>query len=134
MSKKVIKGILAVLIVLVVIVAYLFNMPKANIKSKEVSTTTTAVDLYASYSKNETQANSLYSGQVISVKGIVSEIETDRNGATILFLSTNDGFTSVMCTLQKTPKVLPKEGAEVTIKGLCTGLLMDVILNKCILL
>jgi hypothetical protein len=87
------------------------------------------------FETDESKANAKYADQTISVHGIAHTIETTDTTATVFL---NDGYsgTSVVCQFggesNKETKDL-KKGALVTIKGICSGYLMDVVMVRCVL-
>ena len=87
------------------------------------------------FSEKEKASNAKYVSKVIAVSGTIDDITTDEKGdQVILIAGSSDMMNGVLCTLEKSEadkaKSL-KRGDEVTIKGRCTGMLMDVVLNKC---
>ena len=93
-----------------------------------------AVDLYNAFTDNETLADSLYLMQVIQVTGKVADIKEDTSGIIIL-LDGGNGMFGISCSLQKTDEEVKKveKDSEITIKGICTGMLMDVVLTRCVI-
>ncbi|MDX1326596.1 MAG: hypothetical protein R3299_02750, partial [Arenibacter sp.] len=84
---------------------------------------------------NELEANKKYSDQLIMVKGPIDAISTLK-GNKVLALKPAGSASSVICHM------LPEEGEKVghlkvgqtiTIKGVCTGYLLDVIMVRCML-
>ncbi|MDG1038827.1 MAG: hypothetical protein P8O89_07785, partial [Polaribacter sp.] len=78
-------------------------------------------------------ANKLYLEKIIKINGTISELNIEKERG-IITLKTRDNFGSVLCHLSeggmKKMKSL-KVGQTITLKGICTGFLMDVILVKC---
>ncbi|NNE27522.1 MAG: hypothetical protein HKN09_11825 [Saprospiraceae bacterium] len=131
--KKIIRFILG--IVLLVLIAYLvvITLPKAKIDNAEVDYVIGATELYEQYEADEQKANASYLGKIIEVQGKIQMIEEDQAGATVIILNCDDGFGGVMCTLAEGSKArLFEVNQDITIIGLCTGKLMDVVLNKCV--
>ncbi len=93
-----------------------------------------AVDLYNAFTDNEILADSLYLMQVIQVTGKVADIKEDTSGIIIL-LDGGNGMFGISCGLQKTDEEVKKveKDSEITIKGICTGMLMDVVLTRCVI-
>lgn len=93
-----------------------------------------AIDLYNAFTDNETLADSLYLMQVIQVTGKVADIKEDTSGIIIL-LDGGNGMFGISCGLQKTDEEVKKveKDSEITIKGICTGMLMDVVLTRCVI-
>jgi tRNA_anti-like len=113
---------------------YLYNKPHGSAASETASSSVIADTLYQQYAQNEQLADSMYSGKIIEVKGVLAEI--DHNGETdILELSpqkTGGGISCQMFPHEKgTTTTYPAIGSNITIKGKCTGFLMDVNLVDC---
>ncbi len=135
--KKLLRILLTFLVIIVIAYFVFLNLPKASIKNKPAEFQLTAESLYSDFESNEKKSNRLYIGKTIQVKGIIGTVEQDGQGATVIFLESENDFGGVLCTLvngeeSKLDKF--KSGSEITIKGLCTGMLMDVVLNKCIII
>lgn len=93
-------------------------------------------DLIQDFESNENTANAKYLGKVISVTGIVAK--TELNGSTqTIFLKSHSRVAFVNCQFEKTytDKIAGLQtGQTITVKGICTGMLMDVVLNRCALM
>jgi len=131
--KKLLYFIITLIIISIIGYFVVMNMPKASIKGNDAAFTLTAVNLYADFEKNENQANRKYIGKTIVVEGTISDIDTDKNGATVLFISSANAMNGILCTLEPGQKGDFKENQTIKIKGLCTGFLQDVVLNKCVI-
>lgn len=93
-----------------------------------------ATDLFTQFSTDEAKANVQYLDKVIKVCGKVAVISTTEGGKTSVQLDTGDPIGGVMCELNaNTAKESIKEGAEICMKGLCSGYLSDVVLNDCVI-
>ncbi|MDA8692839.1 OB-fold putative lipoprotein [Saprospiraceae bacterium] len=131
--KKLLYFILALFIIAIIAYFVVLNLPKASIKGNDAAFTITAIDLYADFEKNENQANRKYIGKTIVVEGTISEIDKDKNGATVLFINSANDMNGILCTLEQGQKGDFQENQTIKIKGLCTGFLQDVVLNKCVI-
>jgi len=127
------KKIILILLVLGVIGGgvgfYLYNKPVDKMKSMSVDATLTAEQLFTEFEEDEMKANEKYLDKVLVVKGEVTKTSKDEEKATIL-LDTGDMLANIMCQMEDTEVDLPAEGDMVSIKGLCTGYLTDVVLIK----
>jgi tRNA_anti-like len=113
---------------------YLYNKPHGSAAAQNAAASLTAQALYDQYNQNEHAADSLYGDKVIEVKGILVSI--DHNGPTdVLELSPQPSGGGVSCQMfphdKGTTTVYPAIGSAITIKGKCTGFLMDVNLVDC---
>ena len=130
------KLLITVLIIAIigVFVAYkMYNKPHVNVGSSKSDITLTANKIINDFSTDESKANITYLDKIIQVSGTVSKTEIVKEKG-IISLETNDDFGSVICHLSAdaTKNISSlKEGQTITLKGICTGYLMDVILVKC---
>ncbi len=135
--KKTLYGILFVIVLLGVICIYIFFKPEKNLLKLKPGYKLTAIELFNEYSTNEEAANTKFLGKIIQVSGTIREINTEDSVYTIFILETEDMFSGVNCVLNDKYATQPKEiliGSEATIKGECSGMLIDVVLNNCVLI
>ena len=134
MSKnKIIISILIIGIIGVFVAYKMYNKPHVNVTNTKSDITLTADKIINDFSSDENTANKTYLEKIIEVSGTISELKVEKEKG-IITLKTNDDFGSVLCHLSeeatKNIKAF-KEGQTITVKGICTGYLMDVILVKC---
>ena len=108
----------------------------ADLSEADAFETIAAPDLYALYSKYEDSANKKYLSKVIEVKGTVVEIDNQPDSLITILLGDPLQSGRVSCLLDNkqtaaATKIL--RGDFVKVKGICTGFLMDVELNRCVL-
>lgn len=117
----------------IVVGAYLFNKPRQSIIDVQAEASIAADALVSEFETDESNSNKMYLGKVIEVTGIVDATNTDANGILNITLRGGD-LAGVGCQLEKngTTKKLVV-GDKVTIKGICTGILMDVVLVDCVI-
>ena len=87
------------------------------------------------FETDESKANAKYADKTISVQGVAHTIQTTDTTATVFL---NDGYsgTSVVCQFGRESNEETKDlkkGDLVTIKGICSGYLMDVVMVRCVL-
>jgi hypothetical protein len=109
-----------------------FNRKPADVATLDAQVKVNAAELFSAYEANEQQANASYLTKVIAVTGTVGEVTEDQNQNKVVVLREADAMFGVQCTMKKDQtdavnKIQP--GQKVTIKGLCTGYLMDVVLT-----
>ena len=91
----------------------------------------TAIALQKEFEDGEAAASSKYIKKILEVSGSVSSVtQADSNNVNISLKSGND-LSSVICTFAKADPSKFKTGDEITIRGECSGFLMDVLLNNC---
>jgi hypothetical protein len=132
--KKIFWGLLTIAFVAAGYGFYLFNKKPADVRVLHAQYELAAAGLVKEYNTDEAAANIKYLDKVIAVKGNVMDVKTDATDLATVFLDSGDPLAAVTCSFynEEAGSVLnlPK-GKEVTIKGMCTGKLMDVVLNKC---
>ena len=89
----------------------------------------TSDSLVAKYQADEKLANSLYLNNAIVVTGNLLSIDKNQEGKTTLVLGRSDSFSNVSVTLTSNAPITQKVGSPITIKGLCTGALSDVVIT-----
>jgi hypothetical protein len=89
----------------------------------------TSDSLVAKYQADEKLANSLYLNKAVVVTGILLSIDKNQEGKSTLVLGRADSFSNVSVTMISTAPVTQKVGESITIKGLCTGALSDVVIT-----
>ena len=134
MIKK-LKFILPLFIVVGGIVAYVMSQPKAplNIHSAPTEITVNATNLYADFETDETTANATYAGKVIEVSGLLNAVEQDDKGGYVLNLAAESPLGQVTCNLAPKEKFSASSttiNQLLTVKGVCTGYLFDVVLDN----
>ena len=96
----------------------------------------TAVDLYSEFDTNEMAANTKYQNKIVEVKGVVESITLDEESKPSISLRT-EGFGVVKCTLESNEensldKI--KLNSTLTVRGECIGMLLDVLLERTIII
>lgn len=137
MHKDNLLRYIAIAVVLLVLVGFLianyfFNKPSARIVEGDADYQVDAHQLYAEFEEDEEKSNKKYLNKIVAVKGKVTDIsEPDSLGFTVT-LGTN-GMFGVSCEVADGEKAgFINVDDSITVKGLCTGKLMDVVLVKCI--
>ena len=119
--------------------AFVMTQPKAELdvnKTKAVLEIN-ASNIYKSFSDDEVKANELYAGKVLEISGTLQAVDQDSDGNYKVTLDTDRQMGNVVCTLENhspnTVKAL-EIGNSIAVKGICTGYLFDVIIDKAIIL
>ena len=92
--------------------------------------------ILSDYQNNEEQANKSYTDKIVQLKGEISKISIQDGKATFTLISPSFDAT-VICSFQaeENRNVLSfKKGDEISLKGICTGYLLDVVLVNCVIL
>ncbi len=95
----------------------------------EIGIVITSDSLVAKYQADEKLANSLYLNKALAVTGNLLSIDKNQEGKTTLVIGRSDSFSNVSVTLTNNAPISQKVGTPITIKGLCTGALSDVVIT-----
>lgn len=135
------KKILLFVVVLVAIggaTGYLmYNKPHKNMASAKAAFQMPANQLFEEFEADETAANTKYLDQVVEVRGKVLSVSRDDEGSVNITLDAGGMLGGVICQLDPLSEQEDgslQEGDEILIKGICTGMLMDVVLVRCVIL
>ena len=85
--------------------------------------------LVAQYQADEKLANSLYLNKAVEVTGILLSKDKNQEGKTTLVIGRSDSFSNVSVTMLSSAPITQQVGTPITIKGLCTGSLSDVVIT-----
>lgn len=110
---------------------YQYNKPPRDVAS-ETGIPVTATELYQKFTSNEPRANQAYLNKVLQVSGQVLEVKSTANAGKVVVLNTGDPMFGVACTLTRieTASTRVQPGEKITVKGICTGYLSDVVLTN----
>jgi len=95
----------------------------------EIGIVITSDSLVAKYQADENLANSLYLNKAVVVTGVLLSIDKNQEGKTTLVIGRTDSFSNVSVTMISNSPITQKVGESITIKGLCTGALSDVVIT-----
>ena len=132
--KKILFAFIAIAIIALGGYYYVFVYSKEhhrNVQS-ENAIIIQADSLSAAYQQNEKNANNLYLNKAVEVSGKILSISKNQEGKTTLIIGSADAFSNVSVTLNTTQPLSQKVGETITIKGVCTGALSDVIITEAV--
>lgn len=136
MLKKIFIITLLIILGTSIVLYKIYNKPHIDIAVTEPDLSLDAEFITNEFISDENKANEEYLDQIIEIKGIIKRISYER-GKTIISLGKEEMFGNVNCHM------LPEENLElqnlkvgqtVTLKGICTGYLLNVILVRCVLI
>lgn len=134
-TKTIIKILIVALLGAASVVYFMFNKPHTNVAKSKADISISAYTLINDFETDETKANTMYLEKIVDVTGVIAELSFHKEKG-IVTIKSEDVMGNVLCHLSKdeSEKVKElKEGATVSIKGICTGYLMDVVLVKCVI-
>jgi hypothetical protein len=92
----------------------------------------TATSLQKEFEDNETTASARYINKILEVSGTIASVTQADSSNLNVSLKTGNDMSSVICTFHsRTDDPKFNEGDEITLRGECSGFLMDVLLNNC---
>jgi hypothetical protein len=113
---------------------FLYNKPHEDISTLTPDYVIFPSTLANAFDENEDEANALYLDKTIELKGKVREIAEDGSVRSLV-LETGNPITGVLCEFQDQEMIANiKAGDSVTVRGICSGKLTDVVLVRCILM
>ncbi len=132
-GKFFLAGILLCLFLFSVWSYFLFSRKHESTKNLKADISINAADLYNQYSANEAEANRKFLNKVILVRGKISEATNNGNAQSYVLDKISSGGINCQMTAEKdkTDFIIPADSI-ITIKGKCTGFLMDVNLVDCV--
>lgn len=113
----------------------IYNKPYEKMESASIDFKTTAESLFTDFESDENLANEKYLDKIMVVSGVVKGVNTSEDGLVNVMLESGGMMGGVICKLDELTEHKRKtfsEGETVTFKGICTGMLMDVVLVRCV--
>ena len=132
MKKKLIIAVLLVGVLSFVGVYYfVFYRPTHHVRdiASEEAIVVGAKDIVKEFQTNESASNTKYLNKVAEISGEVIEAKKDQTGKPTVTLKSDDSFSNVFVTLRGDKQLEVKGGATITIRGVVTGFLSDVVIN-----
>ena len=130
--KIVLAIVLFVILAGIVVAFYLYNLKPKDLNRARPDYTLTASDLLKYFEENESVATAKYVNKIVEVSGEISSVKPGENNSLNISLKTDNANSSVICTLAKAadPSAF-KAGSRISVRGVCSGYLLDVLLNNC---
>lgn len=112
-----------------------FNRKPADVSNIKPQLVITVDSIIVAYENDEAKANAQFLGKTILVNGIIAEMNNQHDTLLNVIMG-NNGLHNVSCLLDNRQLENFKKysvGKPVSIKGICTGFLADVELNRCVI-
>ena len=132
-TRNILLGIFALGIIVGIYAFTEYNRKPADLSGATADITITATQLLKEFSQNETAANAKYLNKITRVRGVLKSIDKDHSGAISLSLDAGDPIAGVSCELDArhhADAAIVHPGDSVTVTGICTGMLTDVVLVR----
>jgi hypothetical protein len=114
---------------------YMYNLKPAELQNVPPDYTMASSDLLNAFVNDEAGANEKYVNKVIEVSGEVLGVVSGQDNSYSISLKTGGDPTFIICALHKTEGlVLPRVGEDIIIRGTCSGYLMDILMNNCVII
>jgi hypothetical protein len=113
---------------------YLFTKQHRNLSKAKPDFVLTAIDLQKAFEDNEAAATAKYVKKILEIEGEVESVKTGEANVLNVTIKSGSDLSSVICTF--VPATDPAKftaGSRVTVRGECSGFLMDVLMNNCVL-
>jgi hypothetical protein len=134
--KSYLKVLLGVILLLAIVAIgagiYLYTLKPQDLSKARPDYVITSSDLLDEFESDEASASAKYINKILEVTGEIISVEETGTGSWNISLQTRSDFSKVICTFPsvETPSVF-ETGNIITLRGECSGFLMDVLLNNC---
>jgi hypothetical protein len=139
--RPVIRNLLLFVIILAVIGGliglYMYNKKNPDLSKVKADYVLQVSQLVNEFNQDETSASAKYIDKIVEVTGPVASIETTSDSTMNVTLADNNQMSGVICTfhgITNPASIEVKEGEIITVRGVCSGMLMDVLLNDCVII
>jgi hypothetical protein len=111
---------------------YYYNLKHTDMAKAKPDFVLSASLLQKAFEDDETAASTKYIDKILEVTGTISSVKPADNDIISIFLLTGSDLASVICTFPAIDDPSKfRTGDEITLRGKCSGFLMDVLLNNC---
>lgn len=131
MRKKVLFTLLMALAVISFINHYV-NRPVKDLSKVQADLSLSAQELFDKYEQDEITADQLFLDKIIQINGTVTGVDSELNTITFNGPASLSGVLCEMDDFEKETELDVLLGKQITLKGKCTGKLMDVVLIDCV--
>jgi hypothetical protein len=130
--RYVLAFVVLALLAAVLIWKYTFRESASSVATQKADIEMEATKLVQAFEMDESVANALYLDKIVLVSGTVESVSEDSLGVSV-YLKDSDALSGIICSFDKTALAVSsvEKGTTVRVKGICTGYLMDVVMNKC---
>jgi hypothetical protein len=115
---------------------YLFNKKDPDLAKVKPDYVIDVSSLVGEFSQDENSATTKYVDKVLEVTGSVLSIEPTSDSTMNITLSAENQMTGVICSFKNVSDPSSqniKEGEILKVRGVCSGMLMDILLNNCVI-
>ncbi len=113
----------------------MYNKPHENMQSAKADLQVQADALFTEFTSDEAAANEKYLNKIVAVTGTVADASKDDKGNISVQLESGDMMFGIKCEmdpLSEHKRTEFQKGEKVTLKGVCSGYLSDVVMVRCV--
>jgi hypothetical protein len=111
---------------------YLYNLKAKDLQTVKPDFVMSAIDLQKAFETDEKASSAKYINKIIEVRGEIVSVKPGEKNFLNISLRTGSDFSNINCTFPaSSDTTLFKKGNQITLRGECSGFLMDVLLNNC---
>lgn len=133
MNRRIYFFLAAFCCIAAIVVYKMYNKPHADLTTSKADFNINAADLLLEFESNEEAAQTKYLNKIIAVTGTLTEIQQVEN-KTIWILDTGNPLSTIQCEMDprflESSKKAEVAGKVVTLQGLCSGKLMDIVMSQ----
>lgn len=131
------KKIIMLLVLLAILAGAYYGLSefnRGNVGAGKTDFKVSTTELFEAFDDDETAANAKYLDKTVEVTGVIQEVSKNKEGKITVTLDGGMmfGITCEMFGSEKLDQSKYKKGEKVTLKGICTGYLSDVVLVRCV--
>lgn len=113
----------------------MYNKGHEDLHSQKADHSIMANELFMAFANDELKANEKYLDKLIELEGTITKLEKAVEGKTQVYLQSDDPMFGVICELDTSEDPAQLQvGQAITVKGICSGYLMDVAINRCVII
>lgn len=135
MRKKIFWPVFIIAVAALLIYVYReYNRKPTNLSGTKPAYSLSAIELANEFENDETAATIKYAGKIIEVSGVINAVEYRQDS--LINILMGDGLYKVSCQLDDNNMKYEKHYRQqdsVTVRGMCTGFLLNVELNRCVI-
>jgi hypothetical protein len=111
---------------------YYYNLKPADMAKAKPDFVMTASALVKAFEDDENGSSAKYVNKILEVTGTIVTLKDEGNNIINLSLDSGSCFGNIICTLPDVRDISAFSiGDDITVRGKCSGFLMDVLMNNC---
>lgn len=129
---KIIISILLLIVIMIIIGVKIYNKPHVDVVKTTANFKLSSTDLLDEFILDENIAAKKFANKIVEITGIIQNVSTTKGKGIITLKGTE---ANVICQLneKENKKIMQlKKHQNITIKGQCSGFLLDVMLVNCV--